>query len=136
VYAHGDRRPYVIAIVAPSPLETLAWGEARGLVAAAEVASLTRALLENPTGRSPALNAAMARIVADPAFGDRIRQAVRRGNEQLAHVEHVRRVAVLDRDFSQETGELTPTMKLKRKAVAELHGALIDAVYAGGGLAV
>jgi long-chain acyl-CoA synthetase len=43
---------------------------------------------------------------------------------------------VLDRDFSQEHGELTPTMKLKRKAVSELHGALIDSVYEGGGLEV
>ena len=136
VYAHGDRRPYVIAIVAPSPLETLAWGQDRGLVAREEVEALSRAVLDNPAARSPALNAAMARVVADPAFGERIREAVRRGNLELAHVEHVRRFAVLDRDFSQEAGELTPTMKLKRKAAAELHGALIDAVYEGGGIEV
>ena len=43
---------------------------------------------------------------------------------------------MLDRDFSQEAGELTPTMKLKRKVVAELHGALIDSVYEGGGLEI
>jgi long-chain acyl-CoA synthetase len=136
VYAHGDRRPYVIAIVAPSPLETLAWGEDRGLVSPAEVKALTSELLANPAARSPALNAAMACIVADRAFGDRIREAVRRGNQHLAHVEHVRRIAVLDRDFSQETGELTPTMKVKRKAVVDLHGKLIDQIYEGGGLEV
>jgi long-chain acyl-CoA synthetase len=136
VYAHGDRRPYVIAVVAPSPLETLAWGEERGLVAKDEVAALTKELLANPASRSAALNAAMAKVVAHGDFGERIREAVRRGNQQLAHVEHVRRVAVLDRDFSQEAGELTPTMKVKRKAVAELHGKLIDALYEGGGLEV
>jgi long-chain acyl-CoA synthetase len=136
VYAHGDRRPYVIALVAPSPLETLAWGEERGLVSPAEVESLMSELAANPTARSEALNVAMARIVADRAFGERIREAVRRGNQRLAHVEHVRRIAVLDRDFSQETGELTPTMKVKRKAVVELYGKLIDRVYDGGGLEV
>jgi long-chain acyl-CoA synthetase len=136
VYAHGDRRPYVVAIVAPSPLETLAWGEERRLVAPSEVKTLMSDLLVSPLARSPALNAAMARIVADRAFGERVRDAVRRGNEQLAHVEQVRRFAVLDRDFSQEAGELTPTMKVKRKAVAELHATLIDAVYEGGGLPV
>ncbi|MFT3765416.1 MAG: long-chain fatty acid--CoA ligase [Minicystis sp.] len=136
VYAHGDRRPFVIAVVAPSPLETLAWGEERGILRKDEVAALTRELMANPAGRSAALNAAMARVVADRAFGERIREAVRRGNQQLAHVEQVRRVAVLDRDFSQEAGELTPTMKLKRKAAAEIHAKLIDAVYEGGGLEV
>jgi long-chain acyl-CoA synthetase len=136
VYAHGDRRPYVIALVAPSPLETLAWGVERGLVDAAVAAALTKEVMANPAARSEALNQAMARVVADRAFGERLREAVRRGNRQLAHVEHVGRLAVLDRDFSQEHGELTPTMKVKRKAVAELHGALIEAVYEGGGLEV
>jgi long-chain acyl-CoA synthetase len=136
VYAHGDRRPYVVAIIAPSPAETLAWGEERGTLGAAEVKALTAELMANPASRSKPLEAAMAKVVEDKAFGERIRDAVRRGNEQLAHVEHVRRIAVLGRDFSQEHGELTPTMKLKRKAMVELHGALIDAVYDGGGIEV
>jgi long-chain acyl-CoA synthetase len=136
VYAHGDRRAYVIALVAPSPLETLAWGEERALLTKNEVATLTRELIDSPASRSVALNAAMARVVAAADFAERVRAAVRRGNERLAHVEQVRRFAVIDRDFSQEMGELTPTMKVKRKAVEQLHAALIDAVYDGGGTAV
>jgi long-chain acyl-CoA synthetase len=136
VYAHGDRRPYVVAIIAPSPLETLAWGEERGILDASQVKALAAELTGNPTARSASLNAAMAKVVAAGAFGQRICEAVRRGNETLAHVEQVRRVAVLDRDFSADRGELTPTMKLKRKAVAEMHAELIDAVYEGGGLEV
>lgn len=136
VYAHGDRRPYVIAVIAPSPLETLAWGEERGVLPRSEAQALSRALLDNPSARSPALDAAMARVVVHPDFAERVREAVRRGNQHLAHVEQVRRFAVLDRDFSQEHGELTPTMKLKRKAVLELHGALVDRVYEGGGFEV
>ncbi len=134
VYAHGDRRAYVTALIAPSPLETLAWGKERGLVAAAEVDTLSRELLEHPANRSAALNAAMARVVSPPDFSARIREAVRKGNQQLAHVEHVRRFTVLDRDFSQEAGEMTPTLKLKRKAVEQIHGKAIDAMYEGGGI--
>jgi long-chain acyl-CoA synthetase len=136
VYAHGDRRAFITAIIAPSPLETLAWGQERNILSKPEVDALTREVMENPASRSPALNAAMAKVVADPDFGARIRAAVRKGNQELAHVEHVRRFAVLDRDFSQEAGELTPTMKLKRKAVEQLHGKVIDSLYEGGGLEV
>jgi long-chain acyl-CoA synthetase len=48
-------------------------------------------------------------------------------------VEHVRRFAVLDRDFAQEHGELTPTMKLKRKAVETNHAALLERLYSTEG---
>ncbi len=136
VYAHGDRRPYVVALIAPSPLETLELGVERGLVTPSELAELTRELMENPSGRSPRLAAAMARVTPDPTFAARLLAAVARGNRRLAGVEKVRRFAILPRDFSQESGELTPTMKLKRKAVAELHADLIAALYDGGGVEV
>lgn len=136
VYAHGDRRPYVVALVAPSPLETLAFGVERGLVSRDEVDALTRELMENPSGRSERLNAAMSRVTPDPALLAKIKAAVVRGNERLAGVEKVRRFTLLSRDFSQESGELTPTMKLKRKAVAELHADAIAALYEGGGVEV
>jgi long-chain acyl-CoA synthetase len=55
VIAHGDRRQFVSALIAPSPLETLDWGLARGLVSADEVAARQRELFENPTARSEAL---------------------------------------------------------------------------------
>ncbi len=69
-------------------------------------------------GREPA--AAVARRVA----------AV---NARLAPFETVKRFALLDRPFSVEGGELTPTLKLRRSVVAERHAALIEALYAGGG---
>ncbi len=134
VYAHGDRRAYVTALIAPSPLETLAWGKERGLVAADEVAALERELLESPANRSAALTAARARVVSHADFAARIRDAVRKGNTQLAQVERVRRFTVLDRDFSQEAGEMTPTLKVKRKAVEQIHAKAIDSMYEGGGI--
>src|SRR5690606_20224085 len=89
VHAHGDRRPYVSALVTPSPIETLEWGAARGLVSADEIARHTKELMENPAGRSAALNASMAKVVVHEELKERIRQAVARGNQHLAQVERV-----------------------------------------------
>ncbi|MCS6913310.1 MAG: long-chain fatty acid--CoA ligase [Myxococcales bacterium] len=133
VHAHGDRRPYVTALVAPSPLETLEWGLARGLLSQQEVEARMQELRANPAARTEALCRAMAQVVVHPEFRQRIAEAVRRGNAKLAHVEQVRRFHILDRDFSQEQGELTPTMKVKRKEVEIRHAALFDALYADGG---
>ncbi|MBI4952061.1 MAG: long-chain fatty acid--CoA ligase [Myxococcales bacterium] len=130
VHAHGDRRPYVAALLAPSPLEALEWGAERGLVTKDELAERTRELLDNPASRSEALNALLAKVVAHPELGARLARAVRAGNRQLAQVEQVRRFAVLDRDFSQEHGELTPTLKLKRKFVEQKFEPLFERLYA------
>jgi long-chain acyl-CoA synthetase len=136
VHAHGDRRAYVSAIVAPSPLETLEWGIAHGIGTDEEVAARRAELMANPAGRSAALNAAMAKVVAHPELRERMRQAVKRANERLAKVEQVRRFVILDRDFSQEEGELTPTMKIRRKELERKHAPLLDRMYAESGFAI
>ncbi|MFO0685489.1 MAG: long-chain fatty acid--CoA ligase [Sandaracinus sp.] len=136
VHAHGDRRNYLAAILAPSPIETLEWGVPRGLASDADVKRFTKELLDDPFSRSEALNAAMAKVVVHPDFRARLRDAVRRGNGKLAQVEHVRRFVILDRDFSQAAGELTPTMKIRRKEVEAKYAALFDEVYAGGAVGI
>ena len=55
---------------------------------------------------------------------------VDRANQRLARFEQVKRHAVLPVDFSIEDGTLTPTMKLRRKVVAERHDATIRGLYA------
>ncbi len=135
VHAHGDRRNYVSALIAPAPLETLEWGADRGLVARETVERHQRELMANPAGRSAALNADMAQVVAHPELRERIRAAVRRGNEHLAHVEQVRRFVILDRDFSQEAGELTPTLKLKRNTIEQRYVDVFDRIYREHGFA-
>ena len=133
VHAHGDRRAYVAALVAPSPLETLEWGQERGLVSAEELAIRTRELTDDPASRSEALHRAMAAVVAHPDFRARIAAAVRAGNARLAQVERIRRFTILERDFSQEEGELTPTMKLKRKTIEQKYAPLFDRLYGEDG---
>ena len=129
VIAHGDRRQFVSALLAPSPLETLDWGLARGLVSADEVAARQRELFENPTARSEALARAMEPIVRSREFESRMQAAVRQGNHHLAHVEKVRRFLVLPRDLCQEQGELTPTMKVRRREVEQKYLPELDRLY-------
>lgn len=50
--------------------------------------------------------------------------------ENYAPPERIRRFAILDREFSTETGELTPSMKIRRKIVAERYTDVVDALYA------
>lgn len=136
VHAHGDRRKFISAIVAPSPIETLELGVERGVVTQAELEERTAELMQNPAGRTEALGEALAKVVVLDVYEEKIRAAVRAGNEQLANVEKVRRFAILDRDFSQEQGELTPTMKLKRRAVEEKYAELFDRIYDEDGFAL
>ncbi len=136
VHAHGDRRPYVSALIAPSPFETLEWGAGRGVLDRAEVDELSRELRDNPTARSERLARAMARVVAEPEFRALFVAPVRRGNRRLARVEKVRRFFLLDRDLSQEAGEMTPTMKMKRKAIEERYAAEFERVYADPGFGI
>jgi long-chain acyl-CoA synthetase len=53
-------------------------------------------------------------------------------NQTLARVEQVKKFAILAKPFGIDTGELTPTMKIKRKVVAQKYSAEIEAMYAGG----
>ncbi len=60
-----------------------------------------------------------------------VRDAVSRVNRQLADFERIRRFKVLEREFSIEHGELTPTMKIRRARVLENHKALVSELYLG-----
>ena len=85
--------------------------------------------MADPTSRSEALERADGQGGAEPEFQQLFTEPVRRGNRSLARVERVRRFIVLDRDFSHEGGELTPTMKMKRKAIEEKYADEFDRVY-------
>ncbi len=60
-----------------------------------------------------------------------VKEAVARVNKHLADFERIRRFKVLERDFSIENGELTPTMKIRRARVLELHKDLVSELYLG-----
>jgi len=72
-----------------------------------------------------------ARRAADPEA--EVAGAVRRANEALSRPEGVKRWRVIPREFSQEDGLLTPTLKQKRKEIAARYAAEIEALYAEAG---
>jgi long-chain acyl-CoA synthetase len=129
VHAHGDKRAFVSAIIAPSPLETLDFGVERKLITREESKALTLELMSDPTARSESLNKAMSKITSDIEFSSRLAKAVAEGNKTLMHVEQVKKFYVLGRDFSQEQGEMTPTMKVKRKEIEKKFQEIFDQIY-------
>jgi long-chain acyl-CoA synthetase len=103
----GDRRPYLIALITLDPEEAPALAEQLGL----EDASL------------PAL-------AQNEAVCAEIQKAVDEVNSHVGPVEQIKRFEILDHDLSQETGELTPTLKVKRNVVHEKFADVVDRVYA------
>jgi long-chain acyl-CoA synthetase len=67
----------------------------------------------------------------DEGIREQVQEAIDAANADLAKIEQVKKFAILDRSLSQEEGELTPTMKLKREAIQENFGELIDSLYDG-----
>jgi long-chain acyl-CoA synthetase len=101
----GDRRKYLTALVTLDPDAARAFAQERGLPA--------DALHERPEVRAA------------------IQGAVDEVNLELARVETVKKFAILPRAFSVEEGELTPTLKVKRKVVNERWSKEIEAMYEG-----
>jgi long-chain acyl-CoA synthetase len=66
----------------------------------------------------------------EPAIHELIQAEIERANEKYAQVEQVKKFVILDHDLSQATGELTPTMKVKRNVVNERYKELFDSLYA------
>ena len=65
-----------------------------------------------------------------PRIRELVERDVQEVNKHLASYESIKYFRILDRDFSQESGELTPSLKVKRKVVTERYRDLIDQMYA------
>ncbi len=101
--AFGDRHPFLVALV-----------------------TVDRTVL---TARYPGL---ASEGPTDPALRELIAGEVSAVNEKLARFEQVKRFAVVEPDFTPESGELTLTMKLKRRVIEGKHRATLEALYAEG----
>jgi long-subunit acyl-CoA synthetase (AMP-forming) len=69
-------------------------------------------------------------LAAEPKVLEAIQAAVDAGNEHLARVEQIKKFTIVRGDWLPGGDELTPTMKLKRKPIAEKYAAQIEAMYA------
>jgi long-chain acyl-CoA synthetase len=102
----GDRRPYLVALVTLDPEEAIAYAQEHNLP-------------EDP-----------AALASNPDVKASIDAHVEKINENFARVEQVKKIAILPHDLSQETGELTPTLKVKRAVVTQKHESEIEQLYA------
>ncbi len=103
---HGDRRPFPVMLITLDEEEIVPWAQQRGLPAELP------ALAQHPDVH------ALVQAELDAA------------NDKYAQVEKVKKFTILDHDLTQETGELTPTLKVKRNVVNEKYAGLFDALYA------
>jgi long-chain acyl-CoA synthetase len=103
---YGDRRPYPVALITLSAEELDRFARRAGL------------------GDRP-----MAALVQNPAVVERVRAIVEAANTELASYARVKRFAVLPHDWSLDGGQLTPTLKVKRKVVSASHAELIESLY-------
>jgi long-chain acyl-CoA synthetase len=71
-----------------------------------------------------------ADLVASPRIIDLIERQVAEATAGLARYETVKKVALLEKELSVEGGELTPTLKVKRRVVDEKYKHIIDRIYA------
>jgi long-chain acyl-CoA synthetase len=104
---HGDQRPYPVVLITLDEEEIPVYAREHGLPE--DVASLSQ----------------------EPAVQELIQKEVDRANSKYAQVEQVKKFVILDHDLSQPTGELTPTLKVKRSVVNEKYAELFDALYTG-----
>jgi long-chain acyl-CoA synthetase len=103
----GDRRPYVAALITLDPEEIASWAQRQGLDG--DLVTLAR---------HPDVHGLVQGIVDDV-------------NAPHSRFEQVKRFVVLPRDFSIEEGEVTPTLKLRRKICQEHFAAEIERLYEG-----
>jgi long-chain acyl-CoA synthetase len=103
---HGDQRPYPVMLITLDEEEIPIFAREHGLPE--DIPSLAR----------------------EPAVRALIQAELDRANAKYAQVEQVKKFVILDHDLSQATGELTPTLKVKRNVVNDRYADLFDALYA------
>ncbi len=101
----GDRRPYLVALITLDPEEAPAFAKEHGL----EVDDLPQ---------SDEMRAEVQKVVDEV-------------NAKVGRVEQIKQFTILPHDLSQETGELTPTLKVKRNVVGDKYEGEIEKLYSG-----
>ncbi len=102
---YGDRRPYPVALIALDHEEIGPWAKERGLPEE------------------------MAELVEVEEVRQLIQDVLDRANAKYAQAEQIKRFALLDHDLTQESGALTPTLKLKRSVVHEQYADVFEELY-------
>ncbi|MBL7499260.1 long-chain fatty acid--CoA ligase [Frankia sp. CNm7] len=110
--AVGDRRPYVTALITLDEEAAPLWAKAQGLAAVTA-----------------------GELAAEPAVRDELDRLVQTVNERLARAEQIKRYELLPQTWSPESGELTPTLKLRRRVILDRYADEIAGLYTPAGVA-
>ena len=103
----GDNKPYVAALITIDADSLPAWTQ--------------------QNGKGP--EATVAGLADDPDLVAAVQQAVDEANKAVSTAESVRRFRILPVDWTEEGGQLTPSMKLRRAVVLKEFSAEVDALY-------
>ena len=103
----GDKRPYVAALIVPDTEWAYDWAQANGE------------------------KCCLAELQKLPAFRSAMRAAIDRVNGELSVIEKVRQFAFADEPFTIETGEMTPSLKIRRHTIKARYGERIAGLYKG-----
>ncbi len=103
---HGDRRPYPTMLITLDADEIVPWAQGKGIE-----------------------DTSIAALAAHPDVNALVQTELDKANAKYASPEQVKRFFILGHDLSQETGELTPTLKVKRNVVHEKYADRFDALY-------
>ncbi|WP_297824290.1 long-chain fatty acid--CoA ligase [Mycobacterium sp.] len=104
----GDAKPFIGALITIDPEAFDGWKQRNQKGAGASVADLA----------------------TDPDLVAEVDAAIKDANQAVSHAESIRKFRILPVDFTEDTGELTPTMKVKRRVVAEKFASDIESIYA------
>ncbi|MBI3071147.1 MAG: AMP-binding protein [Deltaproteobacteria bacterium] len=107
VMVHGDKRNYLTALITLNEENVKAWAAHQG-ISAGSFAELSQ---------RPEVRALLQGVIEEK-------------NRELASYESIKKFVILDHDLAQDTGELTPTLKVKRKFTTEKYQTLLDQMYA------
>jgi long-chain acyl-CoA synthetase len=102
---YGDRRPYPVVLITLDAEEIMPWAKQHDL----------------PED--------MSELVQTDQVRELVQNELDRANAKYARVEQVKKFALLDHDLTQESGELTPTLKLKRGVVNERYEDVFESLY-------
>jgi long-chain acyl-CoA synthetase len=103
----GDRRKFLSALLVPDFEAIKPWAEKQGI----------------GTGNNE-------QLIKEPRVRDQIAKEVEAVNANLASFEKIVAWELLPNEFTLETGELTPTQKVKRRVINQKYGEIIDRLYA------
>jgi long-chain acyl-CoA synthetase len=103
----GDAKPFIGALITIDPEALDGWKQ---------------------RNQKPA-DASVGDLATDPDLVAEVEAAVKQANLAVSHAESIRKFRILPVDFTEDSGELTPTMKVKRNVVAEKFASEIEAIY-------